>query len=297
MRVKWKRRITWRPPEHLPGSRRHIPAGAAVVAGGSVLGGLIGAGGSKSAANTQAAAAQQAAQLQYSMYQQTAARLQPWVTTGQAANTQLAGLLGLSGYQASGVGGLGTGSLVTPFQPTMAQLSQTPGYQFTLQQGLQAVQNQATSLGQGGGVLPGGGLAGSGPEAKGMANYATNLASTTYQQQFQNYWTQLNNIYNMLSGASTTGANAAAGVGQAGATAAAGAGNALQAAGAAQAAGTVTATNQLGSSLANAANLYGVFANQSSALTQPAQQMTGFAPSIAPGTTNYLGTGFSTPSG
>jgi hypothetical protein len=224
---------------------------AGIAAGGSVLGGLIGAGGSKSAAKTQASAAQQAAQLQYAMYAQTAGRLQPWVSTGTGATNQLGGLLGLSGYQASGAGGLGTGALTTPFQPTMAQLSQTPGYQFTLQQGLESVQNQTSAQGQGGGVMPGGGLGASGPEAKGMAQYATGLASTTYQQQFQNYWNQLNNIYNMVSGVSSTGASAAAGVGQAGQGTAANAGNILQAGAGATAAGTVGAANALGGSLSN----------------------------------------------
>lgn len=228
-----------------------VMAAAGIAGGASLLGGVIGGGASKSAASTQAAAAQQAAQLQYSMYQQTAGRLAPWVQTGQAAQQQLGGLLGLSGYQASGVGGMGTGSLVQPFQPTMAQLSQTPGYQFTMQQGLEATQAGATSMGQGGGVMPGGNLGVSGPEGKGMANYAENLASTTYQQQFQNYWNQLNNIYNMYSGTSSAGANAAAGVGQAGTSTAVSMGNALQSGAASQAAGTLGAANALGGSLSS----------------------------------------------
>jgi hypothetical protein len=253
-----------------------IAIAAGVGAAGSVLGGVIGGGASKSAASTQAAAAQQAAQLQYSMYQQTAQRLQPWVTTGTAAQNELGGLLGLSGYQASGAGGFGTGALTQPFpgqaptwNPTLQGLQATPGYQFTMQQGLQAAQNAATAQGQGGGVMPGGGLGASGPEAKGMTQYAENLASTTYgqqfgiyeqqfqnyNQQFQNYWNQLNNVYNMVSGASNTGASAAAGVGQAGQQTAASAGNLLTSGAAAQAAGTVGAANALGGSLSGIGNI------------------------------------------
>ena len=231
-------------------------AAAAIAAGGAIVGGGIGASGAKSAAGTQSAAAQQAALLQYQMYTQTAARLAPWVASGSAANAQLAGLLGLPGYSASGAGGLGTGALVKPFDPTMDQLKQTPGYQFTLQQGLQATQNQATALGQGGGVLPGGGLAVSGPEGKGMAQFAEGLASTTYQQQFNNYWAQLNNIYNMLSGTSAQGANAAALTGQSGQAASTAAGNALQAGGAASAAGQIGAANALGGAFGSAGNAY-----------------------------------------
>lgn len=230
-----------------------VGAGTAALIGGSSL---LSAGASKGAANEQAQAAQESAQLQYNMYQQTAQRLQPWVSTGQAANQQLGGLLGLSGYSASGAGGMGTGSLVTPFQPTMSQLQQTPGYQFTLQQGLESVQNQATALGQGGGTLPGGGgIQVSGAEGKGLINYAEGLASTTYQQQFQNYWTQLQNIYNMYQGTSTSGANAAAMVGQTGTTTAQGMSNALQTGAAATAAGTVGAANALTSGVGQVAQL------------------------------------------
>jgi len=215
--------------------------GAGIAAAG-LASGALGSSASKSAASTQAAAAQQAAQLQFQMYQMTAARLQPFVQTGVAANQQLGGLLGLPGFQASGAGGMGTGSLVQPFQPTMNQLAQTPGYQFTLQQGEQAVTNQATALGQGPGMTPEGPSV-SGPEGKGLAQYAEGLASTTYQQQFQNYWSQLNNIYNMVSGVSGAGANAAAGVGQAGQVAGQNAANALQTGAAASAAGQIGAAS------------------------------------------------------
>lgn len=222
--------------------------GGAIAGAGALGSGILGSSASKSAGNAQAQAAQYAANLQYQMYGQTAARLQPWVSAGQGAQNQLSGLLGISGYQASGAGGMGTGSLVTPFQPTMQQLAQTPGYQFTLGQGIQATENASTAVGQGPGMTPTGANL-SGPEGMGIANYAENLASTTYQQQFQNYWTQLNNIYNMLSGQSQIGANAAAGVGQAGTATAQSAANALQTGAAAQAAGTVGAANALGGSL------------------------------------------------
>jgi hypothetical protein len=233
-----------------------IGGGLALGAGASLIGGGLQAGASKGAANVQAQAAQQAAQLQYSMYQQTAQRLQPWTNMGTAAVSQLGGLLGLSGYQASGAGGLSTGALVTPFQPTMQQLSQTPGYQFTMQQGLEAVQNQSAAAGQGGGLLPGGGgISVSGPEGRGLVNYAENLASTTYQQQFNNYWSQLSNIYNMMQGGSAMGANAAAMTGQAGLATAQGVSNALQTGAAATAAGITGSANALGGTASNIAQL------------------------------------------
>lgn len=97
--------------------------------------------------------------------------------------------------------------LIAPFNPTQAQLEQTPGYQFTLAQGLKQTQNQLASEG----------LAQGGPEAAGIAQYTTGLASQTFQQQFQNYWTQNQNIFNELMGLSGLGETAAAGQGALGA--------------------------------------------------------------------------------
>lgn len=58
----------------------------------------------------------------------------------------------------------------------METLKNMPGYQFALQQGLQATQSgfAAKGLGQSGAAL------------KGAANYAEGLAGTTYQQLFGN---------------------------------------------------------------------------------------------------------------
>jgi hypothetical protein len=59
--------------------------------------------------------------------------------------------------------------------PTQAQLEATPGYKFTLQQGLESVQNSAAARG----------LGSSGAALKGAATYTTGLANQTYQNQFQ----------------------------------------------------------------------------------------------------------------
>jgi len=211
-----------------------VTIAAGIAAAGAVAGGAIGAAGSKRAASTQADAQREAARLQYQMYQETAARLAPWVASGREASGQLGGLLGLPGYTVGGPlrqAGWGIGDLVRPFEPTMAQLEQTPGYQFTKEQGQEAVTNAAAAMG----------LGVSGPLLKGIGKFTTGLASQTFQQQFQNYWAQLGQVYNMLSGVSTTGENAAAMTGQAGGAAAASAGNFLSGAGASQAAGELGA--------------------------------------------------------
>jgi hypothetical protein len=118
----------------------------------------------------------------------------------------------------------------TPFDP-MATLAKTPGYQFALDQGLLATQNSYASKG----------LAKSGAALKGAANYSEGLASTTYQQQIDNYMKLLG-----------VGQSAAAGVGQFGQTAATTAGNFSTSGAAASAGGTVGASNAITGGLSQA---------------------------------------------
>jgi len=59
---------------------------------------------------------------------------------------------------------------------TQAQLEATPGYQFNLSQGLKAAQSAAAAKG----------LGVSGAALKGASTYATGLADSTYQNQFNN---------------------------------------------------------------------------------------------------------------
>ncbi len=212
-----------------------IGAGA-ISAGTGLVSGVLGSNASKQAADTQAQAADEAAQVQMNMFNTTQANLQPYMQAGQGA---LAALQGGIGTGAATAGGPGYGSLIAPFQPTMQQLAQTPGYQFTLQQGLQAAQNGFAAQG----------LGSSGSAIKGAANYAEGLASTTYQQQFQNYLTQNQQIYNMLGGVASQGENAAANLGNVGVNTGSNVGNSLMSAGAASAAGTVGSTNALTSAL------------------------------------------------
>ena len=254
-----------------------LAAAAGIGAAASLAGGLIQSGAAKSAAKQQTDAANNAAALQYaesqqanqliqSIYSQNTARLQPFVGAGTASLSKLLDMTS------------GPGGLTKAFDPTMSQLAQTPGYKFALDQGLLGVQAGASATGQGSAVSAAPGTAGigpSGPLGKGLANYAEGLASTTYQQQFQNYWAQNQAIYNMLAGITNTGENAAAQTGTMG-TAAGGQGaNALitgaqgygsysTAGAAAGAAGTVGSANALTNGLTgigNSAMMYGVLGN------------------------------------
>lgn len=132
--------------------------------------------------------------------------------------------------------------LTAPISVDQATLNQTPGYQFSLNQGLKSVQNSAAARG----------LGSSGAAMKGAASYATGLADNTYQNQFNDILQSRQNTYNMLAGQQSQGENAAAQTGNIGSNLAQGAANSLTQAGTAQAAGLTGAAN----SLTNAGNSY-----------------------------------------
>jgi hypothetical protein len=186
---------------------------AGIGAGTSILGGFLGSQAANKAAQLQATGATQAGNLaaaagqQAQGYQQqqlgaatTAA--QPYTTAGAAATSQLSDLLKPGGYLAS--------TWNQQFQaPTAEQAAQTPGYQFTLQQGTQALNRGAAARGN---------LLSSGA-AKQLEQYGTGLANQTYNDvynramgQYQtNYQTFLNNqqgLYGRLMGMSGQGLQA-----------------------------------------------------------------------------------------
>lgn len=210
---------------------------AAAIAGAGVAGlagSAISSSASKSAADTQAQAAQNASQLQWQQFQQMQQNLQPYMQLGTNTLPQLQGQLGT------------LGNMQFSFNPTEQQLQQTPGYQFTLNQGLNTVNNQLAAKG----------LNLSGAQAKGIGQYTTGLADTTYQQQYQNalqnfmtnYGVQ-SDQYNRLASLLGVGENAAAGVGNAGLQTASTAGNLLTSGANAQAAGTVGSANAISGGL------------------------------------------------
>lgn len=264
--------------------------GAGAIGGiSSLIGGANSASAATQAAKIQAQAATQASQLQYQaeqqalgfqqqQYQTTQQNLAPYMAAGGAG---LSDLLASTGSLAGQVQGAVqpitpiTSALTGPPPNNMALLAQTPGYQFTLQQGLQATQNSYAAQG----------LGTSGAALKGAANYSEGLASTTYEQQYQNWLNQNllqtqtlqaqnqqqqaqsgllmqqpQTVYNMLAGLTQTGAQAALGQGQIGTQLASGMGQTAQTgataigqgitgAAAASAAGTVGSANAINSAV------------------------------------------------
>lgn len=131
----------------------------------------------------------------------------------QAAIQQaMAGQNAANGQAIGAFSGLGK-LLTSPFSFDPSDLEDTPGYQFTLQQGLKSLNNQNAAKG----------LGLSGAQQKGALEYATGLADNTYGQQYnralQGYMTNYglaSDMYNRLSGLAGMGQSSAAGVGNAG---------------------------------------------------------------------------------
>ena len=200
-------------------------------AGAGLVGSVLGSNASKDAANTQANAANHASDLQMQQFQQMQQNLAPYMQLGTSTIPMLQQMLG-------------GGRLNTPFSfdPTMQQLEQTPGYQFTQQQGNKALDNAMAAKG----------LGLSGAQLKGLDQYNTGLASQTFQQQYQNAlnnfntnYGQASDQYNRAAGLVGLGQNAAAGVGNAGLQTASNIGNNITSGANALAAGQIGSTNAL----------------------------------------------------
>lgn len=161
---------------------------ATAIIGSAVVGAGAQAFGASSAADAQTNAANQANALQRDQYNQTRADL--------ALYNQL-------GIDATGIMRTKIGEgLLNPINMDQATLEKTPGYQFNLTQGLKGVQNSAAARG----------LGASGAAQKGAAAFATGLADSTYQNQFNNANTNQTNAYNRLMGLINSGQNAGAAV-------------------------------------------------------------------------------------
>ena len=207
--------------------------GASAVAG--LAGSAMSSSASKSAANTQSDAANRASDLQMQQFQQMQQNLQPYMQLGSSTIPMLQQML--SGNR-----------LNTPFSfnPTMEQLEQTPGYQFTQQQGNKALDNAMAAKG----------LSVSGAQLKGLDQYNTGLASQTFQQQYQNALQNFNtnygqaaDQYNRAAGLVGLGQNAAAGVGNAGIQTGSNIGNTLTSGANALAAGQIGSANAINGGL------------------------------------------------
>lgn len=206
-------------------------AGPLLMAGSSLASGLIGANAAGEAADTQSSAARYAADLQNQNRLQTREDLAPWRAGGATALNALTARLP---------------ELSAPIRMDQASLEATPGYQFTRDQGLKAVQSAAAAKG----------LGISGAALKGAARFATGLADSTYDKRFANELASRQNSFNMLNGLSTVGENAAAQTGALGNASTTSQTNALMSGANAEAAGSVGSANALSNALTGGTNNY-----------------------------------------
>lgn len=144
------------------------------------------------AANISAQAQREALALQQRMYEEGVARQQPWLEAGTGAINRLA-----AGLQKGG-------EFATPFSQTNWQ--QDPGYQFRLSEGLKALDRSAAARG---GLISGAAL-------KAAGNYGQQAASQEYQNAFDRYYNERNQMLRPLQSLAGVGQTAADTLGTAG---------------------------------------------------------------------------------
>lgn len=152
-----------------------IGLGAAVV-GAAAIGGAATLASGAAAAGAATNAANQNNALEASIYNQNSANEKPYIQAGDTAQTELNGFLGLDGSN--------TAASTTALNNYL----NSTGYQFDLDQGLDAVQSSKAAQG----------LLGSGSTLEALDKFGTNEANT-FGQQFEG---DLQNVVN-------TGANSA----------------------------------------------------------------------------------------
>lgn len=225
--------------------------GLGIGAVGSIFGGLFGGSASQDAAKQYEQALQKAQNFLQDQEKQGISNFQPYMDAGKGATNSLASLLGTPGQ-----------GLLTPWTqqfkaPTAAEAEATPGYQFQLGQGLNAMQNSAAGRGS---LLSGRTLAD-------LNNFAQGTASTNYQNVFNNALTQYgtayqsfrnnqSDTYQRLMGLSGEGLSAANSTGQFMSGMGGDIASLMGQQGAAAAQGTIGAANAYGSILPGIGNAF-----------------------------------------
>lgn len=218
------------------------------VAIGTIAAGALAAGGSAYAGHEQAQGAKNAIQLQEEEFNQQQKNEQPFLQAGQESVNNLAKLANDPNFSKYPGG---------PFTaPTLEQAEQAPGYKFQLDQGTQAINENAAANGT---LL-------TGNTGKALVDYGQGLAQSdynnVYNQALETYGTNFNtwntdttNQFNRLGTLANIGTNAAANLGTEGQAAAQNEGNAAQNEATANASGIAGATNAIGGAISNVSML------------------------------------------
>lgn len=207
---------------------------------GSIAGGLLASSAASKAASTQAKSADKATALQREMWLKNLELQKPFYEAGLTGQNALLQYLGLGGDKTAANYGAG----MKPFDAST--MYNDPGYQFRLNEGLKALDRTAASRG---GLLSGGAV-------KAGQRYAQDYATGEYQNAFNRYWNERNQMLNPLQsllGQAQTTANQ---LGNAGQNYATNAGNLMTQAANARASGYVGGANALAGALGGAVNSY-----------------------------------------
>lgn len=234
-----------------------MPIGGILGGLGSAIGGIFGASASSDAAKAQSKELNRAIDLQQAEFQQTTQNMLPFLQLGTTGANVLA-----NNY--FGVSPTGTfnpnapfiqpissvvGAPPSPTDPSLLnQFQQSPGYQYQLQQMMNAVQNSSAGRN---GAISGNMMRSLQSNAGGLANqdYWTfyNALLGNYGNRYQDISNQRNMITGTLSNIAGAGQSAAANQGQLGQQAVSNIGGLLGTLGSAQAAGILGGSNALSS--------------------------------------------------
>jgi len=215
-----------------------LPAIAAIA--GPVIGGVMASNAASKAANTQAASADKATALQKEMWQKQLELNKPFYEAGLKGQDYLLNYLGIGGDPSAP----GYGAGMKPFDAT--SMYEDPGYAFRLSEGVNALNKQAAARG---GLISGAAL-------KAAERYGQDYASGEYNNAFNRYWQQRNQILNPVQSLLGQGQTTASNLGGAGQNYATRAGDNMMAAANARASGYVGGANALSSALTGSANNY-----------------------------------------
>ena len=167
-----------------------VMAGAAAVA---VVGGVMGNKSAGKAASAQKKAQAKASKEQKKMYEQSRKDMEPYMTSGTLANTDLNMRMGLAGDATN----KDYGFLMKRFNNQ--EFEKDPGYQFRMDEGNRGI---AATQAARGGLL-------SGAAAKEASRYNQGFASNEYGQAYNRFTNDQEGQYNKLSGIKASGQNAA----------------------------------------------------------------------------------------
>jgi len=168
---------------------------SSIIGGGiSAIGSIFGA---SSAADAQKQAAQMAMAQQQRMFDTGKKALDPFINMGQSTLSKLQALSDTSNADSPAAALM---KLIMPGANMSDTLAQTPGFQFTQDYGLKAVNNALAARGLGGS---------GGAVAKGAANFVTGLTNNTWQSLVNALQSGYGLQSNVLQGLINTGASAA----------------------------------------------------------------------------------------